>query len=68
MRIIQIDILPEEHGHNVESFARLVGDCKASVSSLVKSLKGFKTKETEWVEKLKKKSEQNLLLNEKLIA
>lgn len=34
VKIIQIDILPEEHDHNVQAVARLVGDCKAAVSIL----------------------------------
>lgn len=35
VKIVQIDIQPEEHGHNIQSFARLVGDCKSSVSGLI---------------------------------
>lgn len=68
VRIIQLDILPEELGHNVEADARLVGDCKASVQALLEGLKGFKCKQKTWIDKLKQKSEANLQLNDKLIA
>ena len=53
VKIIQIDVLPEEHDHNVTSFARLVGDCKVSVAALTEAFKGYKIKQKDWVNKLK---------------
>jgi 2-hydroxyacyl-CoA lyase 1 len=67
VKIIQIDIHPEQHDHNVDSSARLVGDCKISMEMLSEKLKGFKYKEKDWIFKLKKKSVENLKMNTQLI-
>jgi thiamine pyrophosphate-dependent acetolactate synthase large subunit-like protein len=53
VKIIQIDVLPEEHDHNIPSHARLVGDCKVATAALLDGFKGYKLKQTDWVAKLK---------------
>jgi 2-hydroxyacyl-CoA lyase 1 len=45
VRILQIDSYHEEHSNNVRSFARLIGDCKVSISAMLVGMKGFVCKE-----------------------
>ena len=42
VKVVQVDIAPEEHSQNVESYSELVGDCKFTVKILNEALKGFK--------------------------
>ena len=66
--MIQVDVYGEEMGHNVESSARLVGDCTACVDSLNNNIGGFSFNGQDWIKKLSIKSEKNIKLNEELIA
>lgn len=66
VKLIQVDICPEEMGHNVEASASLVGDIKLSVSELNKKVGAIKCKD--WIEKLSGISKKNKGLNDKLMA
>jgi 2-hydroxyacyl-CoA lyase 1 len=67
VKVIQLDISPEEIGHNIEASARLVGDIKISLNELNKSLKG-KVECQEWIKKLQELSNKNKDLNKQLMA
>jgi len=62
LRVIQLDIAPEEIGHNKETEVALVGDGKAIVGQLNKALAGrqwFHPKDTPWRQMIAKKSAEN---------
>jgi len=62
MKVIQLDIAPEEIGHNKATEVALVGDGKAIVGQLNKALAGrqwFHPKDTPWRQMITKKAEEN---------
>ena len=59
VKVVQVDIAPEEHSQNVESYSELVGDCKFTVKILNEALKGFKFGNKKWVDDLKGKCQKN---------
>ena len=63
VKIVQVDVSPEEMGHNVEASGRLVGDCRACVRVLNEALGGHKFAGKDWISKLMEKSMKNLKLN-----
>lgn len=67
VKMIQVDVSPEEIGHNVEAQARLVGDMKLAVCELDKAIKG-KVQCADWIQKLTEKSNKNKELNKQLMA
>ena len=68
VKIIQVDVSPEEMGHNVEASARLIGDCKETIAAFNKKIKDFKSNIPDWIQKLNEKSEKNKGLNKELMA
>jgi 2-hydroxyacyl-CoA lyase 1 len=67
VKIIQVDISPEEMGHNVEASARLIGDLKLTLSQLNKGLSGGVRCE-DWLKKLNTICQKNKKMNEELMA
>src|SRR5260370_2362486 len=62
MKVIQLDIAPEEIGHNKATEVALVGDGKAIVGQLNKALAGrqwFHPKDTPWRQLITKNAEEN---------
>src|SRR5438309_3041038 len=62
LKVIQLDIAPEEIGHNKETEVALVGDGKAIVGQLNAALAGrqwFHPKDTPWRQMIAKKAEEN---------
>ena len=62
MKVIQLDIAPEEVGHNKATEVALVGDGKAIVGQLNAALAGrqwFRPKDTPWRQMITKKAEEN---------
>ena len=62
MKVIQLDIAPEEIGHNKATEVALVGDGKAIVGQLNKALAGrqwFHPKDTPWRQMITKKAAEN---------
>ena len=62
MKVIQLDIAPEEIGHNKATTVPLVGDGKAIVGQLNAALAGrqwFHPKDTPWRQMITKKAEEN---------
>src|SRR5271170_6107196 len=62
MKVIQLDIAPEEIGHNKATEVALVGDGKAIVGQLNAALAGrqwFHPKDTAWRQMITKKAEEN---------
>jgi len=62
MKVIQLDIAPEEIGHNKETEVPLVGDGKAIMSQLNQALAGrqwFHPKDTPWRQMISKKAAEN---------
>src|SRR5271166_4930544 len=62
VKVIQLDIAPEEIGHNKATEVALVGDGKAIVGQLNKALAGrqwFHPKDTPWRQMITKKAEEN---------
>jgi 2-hydroxyacyl-CoA lyase 1 len=62
VKVIQLDIAPEEIGHNKETEVALVGDGKAIVGQLNKALEGrqwFYPKDTPWRQMIAKKAAEN---------
>jgi 2-hydroxyacyl-CoA lyase 1 len=62
MKVIQLDIAPEEIGHNKATEVALVGDGKAIVGQLNAALAGrqwFHPKDTPWRQMITKKAEEN---------
>jgi 2-hydroxyacyl-CoA lyase 1 len=62
VRVIQLDIAPEEIGHNKATEVALVGDGKAIVSQLNKALSArqwFHPKDSAWRQMITKKSTEN---------
>jgi 2-hydroxyacyl-CoA lyase 1 len=62
VRVIQLDIAPEEIGHNKATEVALVGDGKAVMSQLNKALEGrqwFYPKDTPWRQMLANKAAEN---------
>src|SRR6478735_10041465 len=62
VKVIQLDIAPEEIGHNKPTEVGLVGDGKAIVGQLNKALAGrqwFHPKDTPWRQMITKKAEEN---------
>jgi 2-hydroxyacyl-CoA lyase 1 len=62
MKVIQLDIAPEEIGHNKATEVPLVGDGKAIVGQLNAALAGrqwFHPKDTPWRQMISKKSAEN---------
>jgi 2-hydroxyacyl-CoA lyase 1 len=62
VRVIQLDIAPEEIGHNKATEVALVGDGKAVMSQLNKALEGrqwFYPKDTPWRQMLAQKAAEN---------
>jgi 2-hydroxyacyl-CoA lyase len=62
MKVIQLDIAPEEIGHNKATEVALVGDGKAIVAQLNKALAGrqwFHPQDTPWRQMITKKAEEN---------
>ena len=68
VKIIQLDILPEEIGHNVEASSKLIGDCKETISLLNNKLGNFKTDIKQWKDMLKEKCEKNKQVSQELMA
>lgn len=67
VKLIQLDISPEEISHNIQASARLVGDLQISLRELNKNITK-KVDCNEWVNKLLKNSEKNKALNLELMA
>ena len=67
VKIIQVDISPEEMGHNVEASVRLIGDLKLTLSQLNKGLSGGVRCEY-WLKKLNTICQKNKKMNEELMA
>lgn len=67
VKLIQLDISPEEIGHNIEASARLVGDIRLSVSHLNKAINGT-VECRDWITKLTDISSKNKELNKQLMA
>jgi 2-hydroxyacyl-CoA lyase 1 len=62
VKVIQLDIAPEEIGHNKETEVALVGDGKAIIGQLNKALEGrqwFYPKDTPWRQMIAKKAAEN---------
>jgi 2-hydroxyacyl-CoA lyase 1 len=62
LKVIQLDIAPEEIGHNKRTEVPLVGDGKAIVGQLNAALAGrqwFHPKDTPWRQMITKKAEEN---------
>src|SRR5256884_6516205 len=62
MKVIQLDIAPEEIGHNKATEVALVGDGKAIMAQLNKALAGrqwFHPKDTPWRQMITKKATEN---------
>jgi 2-hydroxyacyl-CoA lyase 1 len=62
VKVIQLDIAPEEIGHNKETEVALVGDGKAIVAQLNKALTSrqwFHPKESAWRQMMTKKANEN---------
>src|SRR5438477_6436581 len=62
LRVIQLDIAPEEIGHNKNTDVALVGDGKAIVGQLNKALTArqwFHSKDSPWRQTIAKKSAEN---------
>src|SRR5437660_6532334 len=62
MKVIQLDIAPEEIGHNKETEVALVGDGKAIVGQLNKALavrQWFHPKDSAWRQMIAKKATEN---------
>jgi 2-hydroxyacyl-CoA lyase 1 len=62
MKVIQLDIAPEEIGHNKATEVPLVGDGKAIMAQLNAALAGrqwFHPKDTPWRQMIAKKAEEN---------
>src|SRR6201981_1782771 len=62
VKVIQLDIAPEEIGHNKATEVALVGDGKAIVGQLNAALAGrqwFHPKDTPWRQMITKKAEEN---------
>lgn len=62
LKVIQLDIAPEEIGHNKETEVALVGDGKAIVGQLNKALEGrqwFHPKDTPWRQMITQKAADN---------
>ena len=66
VKLIQVDISPQEMGHNVVAAASLVGDIKLSVGQLNKKVGASNCKE--WIAKLTAISKKNKGLNDNLMA
>src|SRR5205814_10651742 len=63
LRVIQLDIAPEEIGHNKNTDVALVGDGKAIVGQLNKALTArqwFHSKDSPWRQTIAKKSAENV--------
>src|SRR5207248_1231982 len=63
LKVIQLDISPEEIGHNRPTDVALVGDGKAIMEQLNKSLAGrqwFHPKESQWRQMIAKKTADNV--------
>ena len=67
VKLIQVDICPEEIGHNIEASARIVGDLRLSMNELNKKVQG-RISCQEWFDKLTKISKKNKSLNKELMA
>jgi 2-hydroxyacyl-CoA lyase 1 len=67
VKLIQLDISPEEMGHNIEASARLVGDMQISLRELNKKITA-KSECGEWLNKLFQNNEKNKAINNKLMA
>lgn len=67
VKLIQVDISPEEIGHNIEASSRIVGDMRLCMNELNKRVKG-KIDCQEWCGKLNKISKKNKNLNKDLMA
>ncbi|HSS87107.1 MAG TPA: thiamine pyrophosphate-binding protein, partial [Reyranella sp.] len=62
LKVIQLDIAPEEIGHNKATEVALVGDGKAIMAQLNQALAGrqwFHPKDTPWRQMIAKKAEEN---------
>jgi len=62
LKVIQLDIAPEEIGHNRPTDVALVGDGKAIMQQMNRSLAGrqwFHPKESQWRQMIAKKTEEN---------
>jgi 2-hydroxyacyl-CoA lyase 1 len=62
LKVIQLDIAPEEIGHNRPTDVALVGDGKAIMQQMNKALGGrqwFHPKDTPWRQMITKKAEEN---------
>jgi 2-hydroxyacyl-CoA lyase 1 len=68
VKIIQIDVSPEEFNTNLRSEVNLWGDIKLTVKSLSNKLKSQQLNLTEWRSILRKKVDQNVKVSEGLMS